>query len=80
MKDKYQPINCSYYDRLEAWATTKKEVSIKYLEDNEETVVKAKIVDFFIVDGAEFLKLESGLSIRLDFLLEVDGIALPKSC
>ncbi len=80
MKSKYLPIDCSYYDRLEAWATTRKVVQIQYMPENELLQVNDVIIDFYIENGAEFLKLKSGHSIRLDYLISVDGIALPKSC
>lgn len=55
-KEKYIPISCSFYDRLEEWATLRKECSIEYL------------------------KLKSGEEIRLDYLISVNGEALPQSC
>lgn len=80
-KQTYQPISCSFYDELEAWATLKKHCVIEYQgEDGNELKVEGKIVDFFIKDKVEYLKLDSTQSIRLDYLIRVNGKALPNAC
>jgi putative redox protein len=70
----YQAVSCTYYDELEALATLKKNCAIAYrTETGAEVSRTGRIVDFFSVDKAEFLKLEDGTDIRLDRLIEVDG-------
>ncbi|MEL7220778.1 MAG: hypothetical protein AAGJ93_05625 [Bacteroidota bacterium] len=44
---KYIPINCHYYDELEAYATLRKNVAICYYENGTDIQEKmARIVDF----------------------------------
>ena len=80
-KEKYIPISCTFYDRLEEWATLRKECEIEYRQDSEKIKsIQGRIVDFFIKEGIEYLKLKSGEEIRLDYLISVNGETLPKSC
>lgn len=60
MPDKYLPINCSFYDRLEAAATLNQTVTLRYKEGSAERTEKGVIVDLFIKDGAEYLKTDRG--------------------
>lgn len=79
--DAYIPINCNYYDKLEAWAILKEEVKIHFLDsDGSEKELKGRIVDFFIKEKAEFMKLADEQEIRLDHLLSVNGEAVPNAC
>lgn len=81
MKEKYRPISCSYYDELEARATRRTICTIRYLnEAGAATEVRGRIIDFFIQKKVEFLRLDTGLTIRLDRLLSVDGLALSDYC
>lgn len=79
----YTPIDCNYYDRLEAHATLRQRVSIEYYGDgvSKITVLKnALIVDLQTRNKVEFMILEGGQEIRLDKLIAVDGKEVPKSC
>lgn len=70
----YVPIDCNYYDELEALATKREFIEIKYR--NEQGAIastQSVIVDFFIENKVEFLRLKNGQSIRLDLLVSVDG-------
>jgi Rho-binding antiterminator len=70
----YIPINCDFYDELEALATLKKPAEIVFITENGgKLTVKAVITDLFIRDKVEFMSLDNGLEIRLDKLLSVDG-------
>jgi Rho-binding antiterminator len=68
----YQNISCSYYDRLEAYATKRTECVIVY-NDGEEKNETGVIADLFAREGAEYLKLNSGTVIRLDHLVSING-------
>lgn len=77
----YQPINCNYYDELEAMATLRKLVKIEYYNETGDTLEQeGQIVDFQIKDRIEYMILKSGNEIRLDYLIAVDGKPLPKAC
>lgn len=76
-KSDYQPIDCDYYDRLEAWATVGTTCAIKFADDDDQTnQVNSKILDFKLEDGIEYLIGEDNLQIRLDRLISVNGVPL----
>ena len=77
----YQPINCDYYDELVLLAMRKKEVEIVYQAGEQKiTSLRGVIRDIFTKNKEEFVVLETGLHIRLDYLISVDGKAVPKFC
>lgn len=77
----YQPIDCNFYDELTLFILRKKSVEIRFANQNgQEERIQEKIMDIFTREGAEFLRTESELEIRLDFLLSVDGQAVSSAC
>lgn len=77
----YRPINCNYYDKLEAWATLRQDVDIHFLDESgKEHHAHGRIIDLFIKEKAEHLKLANGQEIRLDYLLAVNGEEVPNAC
>lgn len=80
MTQPYTPIDCSYYDRLEEAATLRRIVTIEYVQDGQPATVSAQITDLRLLEGAEWMILDSGLAIRLDDLQRVDGHELPGRC
>jgi len=75
----YQSIGCSYYDQLEAYATQRTHCTIVY-RDETETTAEGVIVDVYAKEGAEFLKLDSDIVIRLDHLVSVNGVPVIMAC
>lgn len=73
VKTSYSPIDCSYYDILEATATSKKIVRIKYLSEGEVKHVDSRIKDLQTRSKEEFLVLSESLELRLDQIISVDG-------
>lgn len=70
----YIPINCSYYDELEAIATLKKVVTIVYSdEQGEEVSTVTRIINLYTRSKEEFMVLENGMQFRLDRLVSADG-------
>ncbi|WP_343691802.1 hypothetical protein [Chitinophaga sp.] len=81
MNNTYQPINCDYYDRLEAWATMRTICLIRFRsEDGQTQEVSSRIADLFVLDKVEYMRLENGLVLRLDSLVDVNNIPLPTHC
>ena len=71
--EKYQPINCQYYDVLELYASRKESCEISFFENGKSVkTVKSTIEDIFTKDKAEFLKLKDGTIIRLDQIIGVN--------
>jgi|AntRauTorckE5430_2_1112549.scaffolds.fasta_scaffold04863_2 Rho-binding antiterminator len=78
---KYTPIDCNFYDTLEANAVLKKIVIIEYMDDSGTVqTTEQRIVDLFVKNKIEFMKLENSLEIRLDYLKSVDGKVLNGFC
>jgi Rho-binding antiterminator len=74
----YLPIDCNYYDELEALATLRKDAEILYLSEADEALfIISLIKDFFIQDKVEFMVLANGLEIRLDRIVSVNGLERP---
>ncbi len=77
----YQPISCAFYDELEALATLRKRVQLVYRNELGHVAEIIGIIrNFATRNKAEFLILDSGIEIRLDRLIEVDGKPLAGYC
>lgn len=74
----YQPIDCGFYDVLEAAATRKQHVYLQYFNDLRElNQGSAVIKTFFIRDHAEYAQLASGEEVRLDRIIRLDDTPAP---
>ncbi len=80
-KSDYQPISCDFYDELEAIATLKKTVLIKFNNEKEElTEVLTTITNLYTKNKEEFMEMGNDLTLRLDQLVEVDGKKVKLYC
>ncbi len=71
---KYEPINCEFHDVLESLATKQQRTEVVFLDANGTVQQRAtELRDVFARDGAEYLALASGETVRLDALVSVDG-------
>lgn len=72
----YTPINCSLYDYLEAWAVKQALCEVVYFDNtkNQEATFSKTIADLYIKDKVEYVKWADGSSLRLDQLVEVNGV------
>src|SRR5690625_6467074 len=58
--ESYEPIDCSFHDRLESWATLRSTTTIRYLDRaGVEVEVRARIADLYTRDGVEYLQTRS---------------------
>ena len=71
----YRPIDCSLHDRVEEHAVRGKVVRIRYEGDAGPVELDDTVVDWVVRDGAEFVRTGSGVTIRMDRILEIDGVA-----
>lgn len=77
----YQSLACPSYDQLEALATRRTQCTLTYRDGLEIKNTAGIIIDLFSKSGAEYLKLDTLLVIRLDQLIDVNGIPMQsKSC
>ena len=78
MSPDYTPIDCHFYDVLEAAATQRRRVELQYFNDLRQLCLGAGVIDtFFIRDKVEFLQLKSGEEIRLDHIIRLDATPAP---
>lgn len=75
MSADYRPIDCGVHDRLESAAVLRTPCRIRYRDGSSRPrEVEAVIVDVYAADGAEYVDLDDGSTIRLDRLLRVEPI------
>jgi Rho-binding antiterminator len=76
----YVPINCSFYDELEALATTRTRSKIQYRDQNgnESTLSDVLIKDFSVANKVEYMHLDDGHKLRLDRIIAVNGKPMPQ--
>ncbi len=81
MEKKYVPINCDFYDEIELRALRGSSCTIVfYSEDETEKTIEGVIKNVFAKNKEEFLETKSGMLIRLDRLISIDGKKVPRSC
>jgi Rho-binding antiterminator len=79
--DDYTPIQSEYLEELEVLAAMKKLCTIQFeAENGARSEIKTRIITIYSENEAQYLKTESGFSVRLDKLLQVDGKPLKKNC
>jgi Rho-binding antiterminator len=76
INESYTPIDCNMYDVLLSNATLKKECTIVFKNKDLIETIKAIIVDVYTKAKEEFLQLNTGVIIRLDKIISVDGIII----
>lgn len=69
----YQPISCNFHDLLEAAATRRTVVRLEVSDAAGVRALDARIVDFVTDADGEYLVLDSGMSLRLDCIVSIDG-------
>lgn len=78
MSTDYKPIDCSFYDELEAAATQRRRVALQYFNDLRQLCLGSGVIDtFFVRDKVEFMRLKSGEEIRLDHIIRLDDKPAP---
>lgn len=74
----YVPVNCEFNDELESASTLGKPVVLEIrLADGKIKVLTDVIADLGITEingiKAEFMTLKSGLNVRFDDIISIDG-------
>lgn len=70
----YQPIDCNLYDYLEEAATLKKKCVFLVSINGNLRIINGQIVDLFVRDKVEYLKLKNENEIRLDTIKQFNDI------
>lgn len=72
----YNPISCDFFDQLNVAMQRKIPSTIIYLEDennDEQFTLKGIVKTMEVVDGKEFLVLETKEKVRLDLVIKFNG-------
>ncbi|HZG23992.1 MAG TPA: hypothetical protein VEZ17_05400 [Chitinophagaceae bacterium] len=80
MEDLYRPVSPEFYEELEELALAKKNCEVVFEKDGGRVIVQGRLEHVYEEDGAAFLSMDSGLHIRLDQLIKVDGKIPPDYC
>lgn len=76
----YAPISCEFHDVLEGIAATRRISEIVWIDPgNSRCARTGKVTDVYAHAGAEYLAMDSGEIIRLDHILQADGIKKDRS-
>lgn len=80
MEDNHIPVNIDLYHELEVLADTRKSCELIFKHHESRTAVRGKIDDVFMHDEKAFLRMESGLEIQLDSVIQLDGKLITGYC
>lgn len=70
----YNPISCEFFDQLNVAMQRKIPSTVVYIKDEEtKETVKGIVKTMEVIDGKEFLVLDSKEKIRLDTVLTFNG-------
>lgn len=78
MQQPYIPINCGFHDLLLDRATRRSIVELVYLVEDKPQTKDITFKDVYTKQKEEFLLLSDGEIVRLDHIVSVDGIELPR--
>ena len=76
----YAPIACGVHDRLESYAVRRTPVDVVWRDGTETRRQRALVADVFARDGADWVALSTGETVRADRLVSVDGVPVGPGC
>lgn len=76
----YTPIACAFHDRLESAAVRRQSVRLVWHDPQGERVEETTVDDVFAKDGADWVRLGTGETVRADRLVSLDGHVLADAC
>lgn len=75
-ESEYHSLSCSLYDQLEAFSVRRDRCTVRYRNEDEIHFVVGTLTDVFAKDGAEYLTIDNSTTVRLDRLIDVNGIPM----
>ena len=69
----YTPISCEFFDQLNVAMQRKIPSTFIYLENEEKKTLKGLIKTMSVIDGIEYVILNSNEQLRLDTVLIFNG-------
>lgn len=77
----YIPVSCDLHDQLESLATLRHPCRLAYQHPEQGlTEVQGRIVDVYAANRADYLRLQDGTEIRLDWIQAIDDRPITGSC
>lgn len=71
----YVPVACDFTDELEHFCVLKETVLVSYWNsDLKLESIRGKILDLFTINKSEFIKMESGVEIRMDRIFSLETV------
>lgn len=80
MEEEYLLRKYNFYNQLETLANCRKSCEIIFIKHEGKSIIRGKIENLYIKEGIGFLKMFSGIEIRLDAIIQVDGKIPPNLC
>jgi Rho-binding antiterminator len=78
LKDKYDPVEPSFYQKIEEYRTNKKYLGIHYFTEIHEYISTTAIIkDIFWREETQYILLTTGEEVRLDWIVRLDGKPAP---
>ena len=69
----YTPISCEFFDQLNVAMQRKIPSTVVYLQNKKKKTIKGLIQTMSVIDGFEYLILNTKEQIRLDTVLTFNG-------
>jgi Rho-binding antiterminator len=69
----YTPISCEFFDQLNVAMQRKIPSTIVYLEKDEKKTLKGLVQTMSVIDGFEYMILNTKEQIRLDTVVTFNG-------
>ncbi|MEM6325624.1 MAG: hypothetical protein AAF791_00765 [Bacteroidota bacterium] len=76
----YTPIACGFHDRLEDSAVRREPVRVVWREGQSERTEATTVDDVFARDGADWVRLGTGETVRADRLVSIGEHRLADVC
>ena len=69
--DAYRLVACGFHDELESWAVRGTPLRVAWRDGEEAHETVTTIADVFAHDGADWVRLGTGVTVRADRLTDV---------
>lgn len=69
----YNPISCEFFDQLDVAMKRKIPSTIVYLENDEKKTIKGLVKTMSVIEGIEYMILDTKEQIKLDSVLTFNG-------
>ncbi|MEJ7768401.1 MAG: hypothetical protein WKF89_11365 [Chitinophagaceae bacterium] len=74
------PPDFDFFEELEMMAASRKPCEITFMKDGGRSIIHGTISDAYVEGAQTFIRMDSGLEIEMNLLLEVNGIRQTGAC